>query len=621
VTTLALARGVPGKARAGGLYLYPRGVETGARAGASVAGVRTPHALWYNPANLVDSKRQLLVDFTLPFIQTQFTRRLDNGITDPTVSGNSVPIPIPTLAFTDNLGFKRLGFGIALLVPPANAASWPSQLPNGDRAPQRYSVLDNKGSFIGTLALGAAYRATDRLQIGAALYLTAAQIGATVAVSACDYAFCSQPEGKEWEGRARFLLGPTYTASANFGASYDFDWVRLGASVQIRTKISGEARFDLQLPDQALFDNVQLHGPHGSHDLKADMSVTLPTIVRFGAEFNPLKDLRMELAGSWENWSQQQSIRVVPKDVVATNVPGVGTVQAQPMNLARNMRDTWSVSLGGSYDLSRLFQGKRQLTALAGVMYETGAFANQDLSPATIDSQKVLTSLGASVEVARGLFIDASYGHLFMQNHNVTDSHVLLPAAIKPTPDNGKPGYQVGDRPAIGNGKYVMEGNIVGLGLRWKLDQRRTERQPPPAAAAKQASPAPQEVEPTLAVPAAAPAEMPAPQPPAPQPPAPQPPAAGVESQLPAPAAEPPAAPDTAPVGAEPAPTPDATPPAEPAAPPAEAPTAPAETPAPPTEPAQEAPAPGAPETPAPPGPELPAPDAPREPAPAPPAG
>ena len=96
------------------------------------------------------------------------------------------------------------------------------------------------------------------------------------------------------------------------------------------------------------------------------------------------------------------------------------------------------------------------------------------------------------------MFLDVSYGHLFMQNRNVTNSRVLLPAAIQPLPQDHDPRhYAVGDRPAIGNGKYVMEANFVGLGLRWLLDAP-TDK-PSPAAA------------PPVATPGPAPTESPAP--------------------------------------------------------------------------------------------------------------
>lgn len=566
----------------------PRGAEPAARGGATVAGVRNPHALWYNPAGLADSERQLLVDVVVPFVKTEFTRRLDNGTMTPTAEADSA-LPVPTIAYSDDFGVKDWNFGFGLLVPAGYVADWPEEV-NGERAPQRYSVLDARNSFIATLALGAAYRPRKDVAVGAALHLTAAQVGGTVALSACDYAFCSQPEAPEWEGRARFLLGPVYTATAALGVTWDAtSWARLAASVLLRTRVAGEARFDVALPDQAIFDDVKLRSADGRDELRADMSAVLPSIFRVGAEFAPIERARVELAATYERWSLQRDIRVEPKGVIATDVPSVGDIEAQPVTLARNMRDTWALHLGGVYDLSHLVGGKRGLNAMAGAMYESSAFADRDLSPTTIDTQKVMLSAGVSVEVKKGVFLDATYGHLFLQNRNVRNSRVLLPAAIKPLPEDDDPSqYEVGDRPAIGNGRYVMEANFVGLGVRWLMDRREPSAKPVPiqveAAAPSEPASAPAAGVPASAEPAATPAGEQAAPAAAPEgaEAAPAAPAPEAGSEAPSPEAQP-TAPDAATN-----PEPPATPPATTEAP--AAPEAPAPAPAP--EPASPAPAP-----------------------------
>lgn len=509
----------PRSAQAGGLYLMPRGAEAAARGGARVAGSDDPQALWYNPAGLLSSGRQLLVDGVLPIVRTDFTRMLDNGMEQPKVSSTSA-VPIPTLAYSDNFGLKDWGFGIGLIVPPGSGGSWPDKV-NGRPAPQRYSILDAEGTFLATLALGAAYSPVERLSLGVALYLTAAQVGATVALSACDYAFCLQPEAKEWEGRTRFLLGPVYTASAVFGAKYAIgraagngrearEWATVGASLQLKTKISGDAQFDVTLPDQSIFDDVKLQNRAGGTDLKADMEVALPMVIRLGVEFRPLKSLRTEIGGTWENWSEQSSITVNPKGVIARDVPGIGDVAADKVTLARNMRDTWSLNIGGTYDLAPLVRSRRAFAANAGFMYESSSFQNRDLSVTTIDTRKTMIGLGVSYEVARNVLLDLTYGHIFMRNRHVRNSRVLLPAAIHPLPQDDDPGsYEPGDRPAIGNGKYVMEADFVGIGVRWKLDawQRRGGAPKPPAT--PYAQPAVPSTTPTPAAPEPAPLEPP----------------------------------------------------------------------------------------------------------------
>jgi long-chain fatty acid transport protein len=433
-----------------------------------VASSDDPQALWYNPAGLVRAKRQVLGDFVLPVLRTDFTRTLDNGAVEPTVSSTST-IPIPTLAYSDDFGLRRWGFGVGLIIPMATGGKWPSQV-NGQPAPQRYSILNADGSALASLVLGAAYSPIPQLSLGASLYLTSATLGGEVAVSACDYAFCSQPEAPEWEGRTRFRLGPVFTATAALGATYAFKYARVGASVLFPERFAGDADFDVALPDQFVFDDVTLTNAQGGTDLKARMAVKLPAIARLGVAFTPIRRLSAELTGVWENWSSQSDISVRPIGVTANNVPGIGTVRADSVTLARHMRDTWSLALGGTYDLGFLRRDGRGLSAQAGMMYESSAFQKRDLSPTSLDTHKFLFGLGASVEVYERLFVDLTYGHIFMKNARVTNSRVLLPAAIRPVPVDDDPGsYDVGDRPAIGNGRYRTEADYVGLGIRYKL--------------------------------------------------------------------------------------------------------------------------------------------------------
>jgi long-chain fatty acid transport protein len=471
---------LPRTAQAGGLYLMPRGVEAASRGGARVAGSDDPQALWYNPAGLLSSGRQLLVDSLLPIARTDFTRVLDNGTVEPTASSLST-IPIPTIAYSDNFGLKRWGFGVGLLIPPAWGGEWPATV-EGQPAPTRYSALpSDQGSFYGTLALGAAYSPVDRLSLGAALYVSMAQIGGTVAISACDYAICLQPEAPEWEGRTSFLLGPMVTASAVFGATYAFDYVKLGTSVQLRTKVEGEGSFDVALPDQAVFDDIVIENADGSDDLRAHTEAELPMVIRLGVEVQPIKPLKIELAGTWENWSNLKSVTVDPINVWLRNVPGIGDAEADSVTLARNARDTWAANLGANYDLAPLFNMRNALSANMGFMFESSSVRERDLDVSNLDTRKILLGFGVSVAVSRSVLLDITYGHIFMKDHTVTGSEVLLPGAVKPLPEDNDPNtYDAGDRPAIGNGRYEMEADYVGLGVRWKLDawQRGAKTQP-----------------------------------------------------------------------------------------------------------------------------------------------
>jgi long-chain fatty acid transport protein len=465
---LALWLCLPRTAQAGGLYLMPRGVEAASRAGARVAGSDDPQALWYNPAGLVRSKRQLLVDTLLPIARTEFQRFYDSGEKSPTVNATSV-IPIPTIAYSDNFGLEDWGFGVGLIIPPGWGGKFPETI-DGQAAPQRFSLLDADNSYTASFVLGAAYSPLKGWSLGVGFYATVAQVGATVAISACDYAICTQPEAAEWEGRARLLLGPVFSASAVFGTTYTWKWLSVGGSLMLKTKFSGDAQFDVSMPDQKAFDDVTVETEDGSTDLRLSTAIQLPMIARLGIEVQPIRPLRIELAGTWEQWGEQSSITLNPKDIVVKGVPGLGELKAERTELDLHMKDTWAVQLGSSYNLSDTLRWKRLFAINAGLMFETGAYAPQYLSPTSMDSYKWLIGLGTSIEVARNVLIDITYGHIFMKNERVTDSKVLLPSIGKPEPGDDDDEYAVGDRPTIGNGRYIMEADYVGLGVRWKLD-------------------------------------------------------------------------------------------------------------------------------------------------------
>lgn len=450
----------------------PRGAQQAGRAGASIASANNTHGLWYNPAGLADMDRELLLDFTVPMMQAKFTR-LQDGPTedarqfDPSVDADSLYLPIPTLAYGEDFGRDDFGMAVGILFPVGVVPDWPETInvDGQDRpAPQRYSILSNDGTAYVTFALGAAYKPVEWLRFGAALYVNWGQFGARASVSLCEYVVCNQPEGREWEAQSQFLLDPFVTFSGVLGLTLDFDTVRIGLSGQLPSKVDGTARFDVALPDQPLFDDVVIDGE------TARLSSSLPTILRAGIDVAVMEGMRVELAGTYQNWSVQDKVVVLPEDIIVRNIPTLGDVTVQDVELPRNMRDTWSVHLGGSYQLSQYMPMGRQLEMTAGIMYERSAFDEKYLSPITLDADKVMLAIGFAVEIAEGWMLDASVGHLFMRDYKVRNSQVLLPSAVKPAPQDDDPSggaLEPGDRPSIANGNYQMEASFFGLGFRY----------------------------------------------------------------------------------------------------------------------------------------------------------
>lgn len=445
---------------AGGLYLTDRGTRPMGRGGAFVAGADDPSSMWYNPAGLAYSGNQLMVDATYTFLSADFTRIDGGGNVLPTVSATTAPLAPPGIMYTNQFGLRDWTFGIGAWAPNAVLTRWPESITlNGapSPAPQRYSLLTMDGSLLAHLGLGAAYRVNERLSLGATFQMIVGTFQARNTLSACDRALCTQPENPEYDSVAELRLSGIAQPTFSLGAIYDFGMVRLGASFELGYPLSGEGSIRVRLPSAAPFDSARVDGD------RAKVHLNFPTILRLGVEVRPVRNLRAELALVYEGWSSQDALTITPQDVWLRNVQVVGDFQVGPISIPRNMKDTISVRLGAEYQIGRV--GIR-----AGGYYENGGFDDAHLTVLTLDTDKFVASLGASVMVSDGVFIDAVVFHSFLRNRAVRDSAVPQASPIRP---------DAADPVSIGNGDYVMEATTVGLGLRWQFAPALT---PTPAA-------------------------------------------------------------------------------------------------------------------------------------------
>jgi long-chain fatty acid transport protein len=468
-TPVALALCLPvllaaSSARAGGFYLTDRGARPLGRGFAYTAGGTDPHALWYNPANLAWSGQQFLMDGTLTLFDAEFTRMDSGGNTLPSVQLDAPVLPIPTVAYSDDFGLDDWTFGIGVMAPNAALHRWPNSIQvegMEEPAPQRYSLYTMEGTVLAHVVAGAAWQPIPELSIGIAPQLVVGSFGAEVAVNACDGTICAQPENPEYDGRAQVQISPIIRPAASLGITYATGIVRIGASAMLPFNIGGSGDFRVRLPDAAIFDDAEVEGS------RVETNIPFPWVVRMGVELQPLRELRVEANFVVEGWSRQDRIRLSPQDVWLRNVTGIGDYQVGPVDIARGMRNTYSVRVGGDYAFA---DGRFMVSA--GFMWETGAFSDAYLTPLTLDSDKFMLGFGASVQVTEGVWLDASYGHLFMRDRSVTDSQVeqpnpIRPSRMGPSPTEGGPVH-------VGNGDYAMQAHILGVGLRWQIDARQT---------------------------------------------------------------------------------------------------------------------------------------------------
>jgi long-chain fatty acid transport protein len=471
--TVALSALAPSRANAGGFYLLDRQPRAMGRGGAFVAGADDPGSLWYNPAGIGFAGEQLQIDATLTFLHVDYTRVDSGGNTLAEVSGNSAPLPIPTIAGTFDFGLENVTFGVGIFAPNAALMEYPEEL-NGGPAPQRYSLLSMQGSIIASLALGAAWRPVPELSIGLGVHVVYGAFAARTTLSACEGTICTFPEDPEYDAVAQLNLNPAVSAIGTFGVVWDPGPVRLGFSLMTPFDLSGTASIRVRTPGAAAFDGafvrtregdcnidmvpdaeVAADPNHRCRNTTAGVDLDFPMILRFGAQLDLIENLALEVSVVWETWSFQRAAVVVPNDVWFSDaLGGALDYQVGTLSIPRNMNDTVSIRLGGEYTVDDF------LSFRLGGYFENGSFSDQWLQALTIDSDKIVVAGGASIRAVDGLWIDVMVGYAHLFPRNVTTSMVPQANPIRPTAD---PVY-------IGNGTYNTTAPFFGVGMRYDFD-------------------------------------------------------------------------------------------------------------------------------------------------------
>jgi long-chain fatty acid transport protein len=151
-----------------------------------------------------------------------------------------------------------------------------------------------------------------------------------------------------------------------------------------------------------------------------------------------------------------RSIDITPTNVTLVGVTGFPSPFAvSPISIPRGGRDSDSVRLGGEYTLP---VDDDRLQLRAGVAYETSGIKEAYVSPLTIDSSKVATSVGAGLYIGRRWRLDAVYSHVFANDVTVTPQEAAVPRV---NPVQGNPTQTA----AVNGGRYSSSADAIGVGV------------------------------------------------------------------------------------------------------------------------------------------------------------
>jgi long-chain fatty acid transport protein len=459
-------------AGAAGLYFSDRGVRPLGRGGAFVAGADDLGAIWYNPAGIVDAPSSFLFDASWLSYSSDYTRQaLTTSATGttfvqgfPTVHGQTSILPVPTIAASYRFG-DREQYAIAggMYAPMTPVTSYPMTVTNPDGsqapAPQRYSLISLDGSLLVVVGLWFAYKPIEQLRIGLGVQMLTGTFKSTVDFSACppDNLVCAA-ENPSYDALSQLKVGPIFAPSGNAGVTYvPAKVIRFGVSGQLPFWVSSPATVDVRLPTAVVFDNASQQGD------RAHVGFELPPVFRLGVEVRPLDDehdLRIEVAYVREFWSVHQSIDITPENIQLLHVTGFPSPFAvSGISIPRGGQDSNSVRLGGEYKFA---VGDYKLEPRVGFAYETSGIQTAYVSPLTIDSNKVLVSLGGGLYIGEHLRLDAVYSHVFASDVTVTAQEAAVPRV---NPVMGNPTQTA----SVNGGTYSARADVLGVGMQYRF--------------------------------------------------------------------------------------------------------------------------------------------------------
>lgn len=403
VFAVAVLLSYPQGAKASGFSIYDFGAAEQAKGNAVVAQVEAPSAVFYNPAGLAGiAGTDLQAGTTVVFPKTTF----HSDVTARDTDGDAGP-SFPSYLFASQQVGNSLGIGLGIFAASGNKVEYPK---------------DWEGRFVVTsaelrqvhLAPSVAYRISPQVSVGAGLVVTRADFQQA---SQIDLSTFGLPEG------TADLEGDGYGVGANIGMQARLGTTLLGAVYKSPSSISfdGDARFQVAAPAAAFFPNGGM-----------ETSLKFPQMIIVGVATRAIPRLTVEGDVQWSNWNtlDGQDIRF-----------DKNTLTVQDTRVAFDWRDTWTVRIGGQYDVTEA------VVLRAGYSFDPSAVPDATLSPAFPEPDKHEVTVGLGI--TRGSWtVDLLYGVLITESRRANNALTGLPSH---------------------NGRYESSAQAAGLSVRGRF--------------------------------------------------------------------------------------------------------------------------------------------------------
>ena len=383
-------------AHAGGNAIPDLGAGGLAQAGATIARPDDLTAMYYNPAALAfQDGLRVYLDLRAVDQRVQFQRLNANGqnpVGWAKVENSGGVSPAPVLG----VSWHFMGrFTLAVGGQPSNGATG-YHFPNPDDAraagqgdtgiarfsPQRYLAVDSTSRIFMPVFAGAV-QLTDWLAFGAGLELPWADFRTKVAV----YAGPVSGELTDFDALVDIHATQWFARSGVFGLSAQpTPWLSAGLGLQLVTHFRAGGDITAELPPAATSLGLTVTGKD------ANIDVRFPWVLRGGVRFYQPR-WSVELAGTFEKWSELKDIRITPIDIEVKL--GSTPVPLPTLILPKNLNDSGSVRLGGEYRL------RPWVTLRAGALYETAATPTERQSLDWVHWDRFSLNAGAAFTYGR----------------------------------------------------------------------------------------------------------------------------------------------------------------------------------------------------------------------------
>ena len=379
---------VAAEAHAAGFYLQEQGVRGTGRAYSGEVADQGVESLWWNPAAIARSGRELYVGANGLSVQGTVSDR-GSTVTNPfaataPVGGEPRAFNPVTTGLLPNIAVAlplndRFAVGVSLAAPFNFTSQYDA------RAWTRYDALTSS-LRTADLQLTGAMRVTDWLDVGAAADVTYAKARLS---NALPNFFAGSPDALQQ------LEGDGWKAGWSAGAQAYLGRLTLGASYRskIDHKLSGTVSFKNLLPPFPSALNASQPGR---------ATYATPWIAAVGGRFALTDRLTIDAQAQRMGWSAFKAIDV-------TTPLGSQVIQEQ-------YRDTTSGAVGLDYALDP------RLTLRAGVQYDPTPTRDGIRSARVPDGDRLLFGVGATASPTPRLKLDAAFLYIKFKDTRIDDT-------------------------------------------------------------------------------------------------------------------------------------------------------------------------------------------------------